>query len=1042
VHGRGLVLVFAFLPSLLSGQGVTTAAIQGSVLRENGSPIPGATIRLTNTSDGRRWEVATSVSGRYILEDVAIGGPYRIDVRALGYALGTRTGFVLALGQRLSVDFTLRLAAIELPPVTVDTTSDPVLNPSRTGPAEIISARRIAALPNPGRDFLTLTVLSPQVAPSPSSRFAPTGGISIAGQNRLLNSFQIDGGLNHDLYTGRMPGRETLPRPISLEALEEIQVTPVSFDVRHGTSAGGLVNAVTKSGTNAVRGSVFGVLANGALVGKDAAGEAVGDFTTSQYGGSVGGPIVRDRMHYFLSLDLQHRVVPDPGPLITGPASSADTLATRMQDILRTTYNLDPGTLRLDMRVPTYDVFGKITVQLRAGSHLEASHHYVHGARRGFLDRETPDLYNFSSAAQENAVTGNAARLIWTTLVGGRWSSELIVSYLDLRDRCRASANYPLIVLRPDRGPPALGAGTPLMCPSAFAQQALEVTENLTVGLGAHVVTLGTHGYLLHFADDLLQTSRGLWNFESLDSLVVGRAYHYERALPGPLRAGGVDFRARQVGWYVQDRWNPTPRLTVIAGLRVDVPVLPDAIPTSETLKNSLGIDTGVLPSGNLAWSPRLALNYDLQGVGRTFLRGGFGVLSGSPPYTWFGNAYRDDGTKELFLICDGAQVPRFVPLDQPATCANGTVPKPRFSFFTPEVRLPQNLKVALGLDHRFPGAFDATIDLLYTRAVHALYVSDANLLPPSGVAAGEDSRPLYGTVRGTIARRDSIFGQVIQVSNRNGDYGVSLSVQLRKQFGDRGEASVLYAHARAWDRMSLVNYPARANLEQTPLDGTLEDRRLRTSFFERPHRVLLTAAVRLPYRVSLSLLYAGASGTPFTYVVNGDANADGIGTGPMKNDIVYVPLDRADVALDGNGSAPGVGTAAQQDSVYALLDGYIRAEPCLRSQRGQLLERNSCRNPWFGVLSARLTKVLPTGGRHSLELTADVYNVLNLLNRGWGEYRVTTLDPRVPLLALFGYDATRGRGVYGAPLTPADRNAVQDFESRWQVVLGARYTF
>jgi len=1010
------------------------------VLREDGAPIPGASVRVTNASNGQRWELVTPATGSYLLENVAVGGPYGIEVRALGFAPGGRTGILLALGQRLIADFVLRPAAIELSPVTVPAMSDPVLSPSRTGPAEIISAATIASLPNPGRDFLTLTVLSPQVALSPSSRFAPTGGISIGGQNRLFNSFQIDGGVNHDLYTGRLPGRETLPRPISLEALAEIQVVPVSFDVRLGASAGGLVNAVTKSGTNALHGSVFGSLANGGLVGKNAAGEPVGDFTTSQAGVSLGGPVARDRAHYFLSVDLQHRVVPDPGPLITNPASGADALATRFQDILSNTYGLDPGTQRLDMRVPTRDVFGKITVQLGASGHLEASHHYVHGDRRGFVDRQTPDLYNLSSAGQENPATGNASRLIWTALAAGRWSSELIMSYLDLHDECRPAASYPATVVRPNRGALSLAAGTPVTCPSAFAQQALEVTENLTVGFGAHVLTVGTQGELLHFADNLLTTSRGLWNFESLDSLEVGRAYHYERVLPGALRAGDVDFRGRQIGGYLQDRWNPTPGLTVTAGLRVDVPVLPDAIPTNEPLKDSLGIDTGRLPSGNLLWSPRLGVNYDLRGEGRTFLRGGVGLFSARPPYTWFGNAYRDDGTKELFIICDETQVPRFDPVNQPATCANGTGPKPRFSFFDPEVRLPQNLKVTLGLDHGFPRAVVGTIDLLYTRAVHELYVSDANLLPPSGAAAGEGGRPLYGTVRGTTARRDSAFGPVIRVSNRGGDHAVSLSAQLRKQFGDRGEVSVLYSYSRAWDRMSLVNYPARANLEQTPLDGTLDDRRLRTSFFERPHRVLLNGTVRLPYHVRLSLLYTGTSGGPFTYVINGDANADGIGTGPLKNDIVYVPFDRADIALDGNGSAAGVGTSAQQDSVYALLDGFIRAEPCLRSQRGRILERNSCRNAWFGTLSARLTKAFPTVAGQSLEVTADVYNVLNLMNQQWGQYRVTTLDPRIPLLSLAGYDTTRARGVYQVQLR--GRNQAQDLESRWQVVLGARYAF
>lgn len=1044
-----LSFVLAFAPGLLPAQGVTTAAVEGTVFREDGAPISDATIHLTNTADGHRWEFVTRTSGRYVLEGVEVGGPYRIEVRALGFAPAADSGIILALGQRLVADFTLRTAAIELAPVIASAKADPVLSSSRIGPSEIVSAANIAALPNPGRDFLALTVLSPQVVLSPSSRFAPTGGISIGGQNRLYNNFQIDGGLNQDPYTGRLPGRETLPRPISLEALEEIQVLPASFDVRHGASAGGLVSAVTKSGTNAVRGSLFGTLGNGALVGKNAAGEDVGDFTTSQYGGSLGGPIVRDRAHFFLSAELDHREVSDPGPLIPNPTSGADTLAVRFQDILRNTYGLDPGALRLDMRVPAQDVFGKITLQLGANSHLEASHHYVHGDRRGFVDRETPDLYNLSSAGLENPATGNAARLIWTSVVGGRWSSGLIVSYLDLRDGCRPNATYPATVLRPNRGTLAVAAGAPSTCPSTFAQQALVATENVTVGFGPHVVTLGAHGELLHFADDLLTNSSGLWNFESLDSLAVGRAYHYERALPGPLRTGGLDFHARQIGAYAQDRWNPTSRLTLTVGLRMDVPLLPDAIPTSALLRDSLGMDTGRLPSGNMLWSPRLGVNYDLHGAGRTFLRAGFGLLSGRPPFTWLGNAYKDDGTKELFLICDGLQVPKFDPINQPATCVNGAGPKPRFSFFAPSVRLPQNLKLALGVDRRLPSAIVGTFDLFYTRAVHELYVSDANLLPPSGAAAGEGGRPLYGTLGGTTdsytaspARRVPVFGQVIRVSNRGGDRAVSLSAQLRKQFGDRGEVRVLYAYARAWDRMSLVNYPARANLEQTPLDGALDDRRIGTSFFERPHRVLVSAAVRLPYRMHLSLLYSGASGTPFTYVVNGDANGDGIGAGIQKNDIMYVPLDGADVQLDGNGVAPGVGTPLQQDSVYALLDDYIRAEPCLRSQRGRILERNSCRNPWFGTLNARLTWAVPTVGKQSLELTADVYNVFNLLSRRWGQYRVTTPDPRVPLLALSGYDAARGRGVYRlGPKLPA-RNAPEELESRWQVVLGARYVF
>jgi hypothetical protein len=186
---------------------------------------------------------------------------------------------------------------------------------------------------------------------------------------------------------------------------------------------------------------------------------------------------------------------------------------------------------------------------------------------------------------------------------------------------------------------------------------------------------------------------------------------------------------------------------------------------------------------------------------------------------------------------------------------------------------------------------------------------------------------------------------------------------------------------------------------------------------------------------------YAGASGTPYTYTVRGDANADGIGGAIMTNDIVYVPRNRADISIDGNGPAAGFGTVAQQDSVYGnIIDPFIEREPCLRRQRGQILERNSCRNPWFGTLNARVTKGFPTFAGQSLELTADVYNVLNLLNREWGQYRVTTLEPGVPLLSLVGYDASAGRGIY-RPQLPGLRQ-LQDLASRWQVELGVRYIF
>ena len=629
------LLAFTVLPRLLTAQGVTTAAIQGSVVGSDTSPIAGATVRVINTSNGRRWEITTPSSGRYTLEDVAVGGPYRIEVRALGFTPEVRNGIVLALGQRVIADFALQPAPIQLSPVTVTASANPVLNPGRTGPAEVISAAKISALPNLGRDLVTLTLQSPQVAISPSAIFA-NEAVSVAGQSRQLNGFQVDGGVNYDLYTGRtQPGLQTWPRPISLETLEDIQVLVAPFDVRYGSFAGGLVNAVTKSGTNEIHGSMFGFLSNAALVGRNVTGTSAGDFTAVELGGSIGGPIVRDRIHYFLSADIYRRTIADAGPLVTDTAGGADLArvgiryisATRFQDILRNTYALDPGTLGpYEGRAPAVDIFGKTTVQLGTNSHLELSHHYTDGERRTFITRLF-GTYFLSSLGRRVPATRNASRLIWSSLLAGRWSNELIASYLRSSDACLPNVPYPLIRVRADQG--MLVAGTAVTCPSWAAQGAFEVTENLTVGFGGHLFTLGAHAAALRFEDTQLQGGAGLWDFRNLDSLQAGRAFHYERTLPGQSRGRGIDFRAREIGLYVQDRWNPTRALTLTAGLRLDVSFLPDAVSTNEPLKSALGVDTGRLPSGGLLWSPRFGVNYDLRGEGRTFLRGGIGLFSG-----------------------------------------------------------------------------------------------------------------------------------------------------------------------------------------------------------------------------------------------------------------------------------------------------------------------------------------------------------------------------------------------------------------------------
>jgi hypothetical protein len=329
------------------------------------------------------------------------------------------------------------------------------------------------------------------------------------------------------------------------------------------------------------------------------------------------------------------------------------------------------------------------------------------------------------------------------------------------------------------------------------------------------------------------------------------------------------------------------------------------------------------------------------------------------------------------------------------------------------------------------------TLDLLYTQGVNQLDLRELNLNPPSAVAFGEGSRSLYGTIAddgtATPNRRSGAFGRVIQVRNAEGDRSFSFTTQLQKHFAGGKELSGSYTYTSARDLLSATDDRLDGNLDGVTLDGSLENRRLAPSAWSVPHRVTLLATADLPLHFRLTLVYEGTSGGPLTYRVEGDANADGYG-----NDAVYIPVNSApggdiQLVVDDDQGLP----IAAPASVYAELDRFIEQQGCLRAQRGHVMRRNSCRNPWTNNADARFSRVFPTTKGQSLELTLDVFNLPHLLNGGWGLNR--GLDDS-PLLALAGYDAAAGRGVYRF-LTRSPR-AVDFGGARWQMLLGARYTF
>lgn len=1055
-------LLYAAAAPALAAQGVTSAALTGRVTDDQGSPISVATVELLNTVNGQKYTARTNPMGRYFFENVQVGGPYTLEVKALGHEPARQTDIHLRLGQRIERDFALRSTAVEVSGVVVTAEQNPLSNSARTGAQTFVSESLIARLPTLNRNFTDFINTVPQV-----------NGTSVGGQNNRFNNVQIDGGVNNDIFGlsggSGLPGGGAKAHPISIEAVREYQVLIAPFDIRQGGFTGGLINAVTRTGTNEFHGSAFSYFQNEAIVGKsftaqernDSANIKAAEFGQTQYGFSLGGPIIRDRLHFYLVTDRQAREAPFVGqsinPDTTGGRDSLGVgirryTAEKVQSIANTVWGFDPGSWqRPTIANPDANIFVKLNAQLATSNQVELSYNDVNAADDNTIRNSTAtgqrDGYQLTASGYHFTTKTKTLRGKWTMPIGNSINNEMLLAYQTIRDARELPNRVPLMFVGGDRAGTVIALGAERFShANTLDQDVVEITDNLTFSSGQHLITVGTHNELFHFNNVFFPASLGIWSFADTAAFRAGTPNRFERALPGALRPDGpvADFSVQQWGFYVQDRWNVTPKLAITPGFRIDIPVLPSPA-TNPTLDTSvLNINTGSFPSGRMLMSPRVGFNFDVTGDGATFIRGGIGIFSGRPPYVWVSNAFANTGLEQATLICDGGApgsgytdtVPVFTvdPDAQPTACrgpAGLATPIPSINYFDSDFKFPQTLKMSFGVDRQFGWGIVGTLDFLYTRWLNQFYYTDENLTGIVGSSAGEGGRAMYGTINATtgaatVSRRTASFRDVIRHRNESADRSYSMTLQLQKRFSDGVEFGVGYTYSRTQDLFSFTSSTANSNLRFTVLDGTIQNRNLRTSYFDVPNKIVVNGTANLPLGIRASLVYTGTSGTPYTYVVSTDVNGDGL----AQNDAVYVPRNQADIFL---------ANAAD----WTALDSMINAEPCLKAYRGSLLPRGACRNPWVSFLDMKLVKVIPTFGSHSIELTADMFNVLRLLSSiglgpdDWGVMKQKSFNEQVNMLRATGYDAVLQRARYALAITQP--TVVTD---RWRIQLGARYAF
>ena len=1072
---RLFVLSFCLLvPSVLRAQGVTTATLSGFVMDEAGSPLVSAGVVAVHLPSGTQYRAVTRTGGAYGLPNLRVGGPYRVTVTLIGYEPRVEDNVTLNLGQTLRLDFRLRQQALELTGVEVLAGRDEILNAGRTGAATFVTSDQVSALPSIKRSTRDLTRLDPR----------SDGNFSFAGRNWLYNNISLDGSYFNNPFglDDPAPGGQTNAEPVPYDAVEQVQVSVAPFDVRQGGFTGANINTVTRSGTNEFRGAAYTFWRNEALLGNTVRGAEVSanpDLSFIQSGVSFGGPIIRDKLFFFVNGEIER--TDDPGTNFVASrggtsgfgisrvdAEIMDSISARLA-----TYGYETGPYEGYIHETNNNKFLlKLDWNVNDDNNLMFRFNYLDATRdlpphpfvlsfansgRGPNESSLP-FYN-SGYAINNELASFAVELNSRTT---KFANRFFASYNRFRDfRDPFSADFPTIEIG-EAGVTYTTAGhEPFSIHNILDQDVWQFSNDLTWFRGRHNLTLGANFELFSFFNSFnifrhgvfflpyQVTAAGGATFPTLDEFFTATdpANPSRIDLNSYIGSGyykGEDISVGQLGLYVQDDFAAGERLNLTLGVRADFPLYftdpaPNPFSTGLTAldenDNPETVDQARLPSGTPLFSPRVGFNWNAAGERNTQVRGGTGVFTGRVPFVWIGNVISNPGAN-----------PNLYPTGDTVFTGDSAVLQQSFDVnaVDPEFKWPQVWTTNLAVDQQLPGGWLGTLELIYGKDLNAVFMRNADLITPVRTLPGPDGRPYYGGLGANELNPDGAGIYVLD----NTDEGsfLNLAAQLRKRLAFGLDFMVSYAYTDAKNNLKSTEI-ASVLWQNQPVQGDPNKPELSFSEFGQQHRIVGAATYRRTWSPSLATSvglfleigqgnrFAGAGGNRYSFIYSGDVNGDG----QAGNDLIYIPRDQTEILFAPFEEAPGDTVFAQEQ--WDRLDAFIQQDAYLSGHRGQIAERMGAVNPWFSNIDLRIMQdfSFPIGPRrHAFQFSLDVLNVANLLNSDWGVRKVASSSATSPL-RLAGFD------VNGAPIlnfTGPAETYIDDPSplSRWRAQIGVRY--
>ncbi|MCG8409917.1 MAG: TonB-dependent receptor [Bacteroidales bacterium] len=1070
-----LILGLTLLTHFCFAQSSTTSAMNGKVVDTKGESLPGANVIAVHKPTGAKFAGITNVDGYYNLYNMNVGGPYEITVSFVGFKDYVRKNIFLNLGQTFRLDVTMSQTAIDLDEVIVSAKRVQdfrVIDGNRTGAETVVGRDQISALPSINRDLSDFTRLTPQAS------VRDDGAISIAGINNRYNSISVDGAVNNDVFglssTGTNGG-QTGGTPFSMDAIEQFQVVLAPYDVRFSGFAGAGINAVTRSGTNKIEGSAYYYIRNESLAGKTPTSitkedrEKLPDFKSETYGFRFGGPIIKNKLFYFLSFEQQKDDTPQPFNFSNYLGNSTQDHLTSLVNFLKNEYNYNPGDyLNNNRTLESNKLFARIDWNISTRHKLLVRHSYTRNEALRVRGSSNYSINFYKNAEFFPSVTNSTALELksnWEQM-----SNDLTVGFTSVRDdRDPYGPNFPTVRIYDGKGNIYFGSEA-YSTANQLDQDVLTLTDNFTINKGKHTITVGTSNELSSTYNLFMRKNFGEYRYLNLDDFLNKRsAYKYERGyslIPGDKTGDGAkaaaEFKMLQVGLYGQDEIRFGDNLKLTVGIRFDMPIFLDkpkedahfntvTVPMLEAAGYDLyGARAGEMPKPQVLISPRIGFNWDALGDQSLQLRGGLGIFTSRLPLVWPGGSFTNNGItiggvnhksspgKEIIFRPDwNNQYTRedFGGADAPY---GGQI-----DLFAKDFKFPQVFRVNLAVDKKLPWNMVATLEGIYSKTLNNVLYYNVNQEKSTQNLTGADNRPIFSG-----DEIDDDYTRVILGTNTNEGYSYNITAQLQKPFDNGLTASIAYTYGRAKainDGTSSQNSSQWRYMENV---RGLNDLELSYSDFDLKSRIVGYVSYSKEYvkhlKTTISLFYNGQTGSPFSYVYYGDLNGDH----ERINSLIYVPASRSEINLIDKGE-PGDDDYVSADQQWSNLSAFIDGDDYLKKRKGKYAERNAVRAPFQHSFDLKFAQDLFTHiGRykHKLTLTVDIFNFTNLLNKDWGRKYYVGKNSRT-LIDFKGYESgtTTPKFTFEKPEEKIDIYTPDDSgvsSSRWQIRLGVRYTF